>query len=199
MFNFSKNISKRRCPNSVSKPLGSLDFLLVRDITPDLHKRPGARFSKVPKTFRARKAIRKTPTCLLCKAGDFICCKGNKNKNTCKVSCLEKPSFWRYKENYVARKVWGLSRNRPQDRSNALLLDKVVLKSNQFFSSETNDSWVDNPWKTAFSVALLTILSIKHWLGGPSISACALIILFPSALCLMLVLGYAPKKNFSTY
>ena len=25
-------------------------------------KRPGARFSKVPKTFRARKAIRKTPT-----------------------------------------------------------------------------------------------------------------------------------------
>ena len=54
---------------------------------------PGARFSKVPKTFRARKAIRKTTTCLLCKAGLFICCKGNKNKNNCKVSCLETPSF----------------------------------------------------------------------------------------------------------
>ena len=51
------------------------------------------RFSKVPKTFRARKAIRNTPTRLFCKAGLFICCKGNKNLNKCKVSCLEKPSF----------------------------------------------------------------------------------------------------------
>ena len=39
----------------------------------------GARFSKVPRTFRARKAIRKTTTCFFCKAGLFICCKGNKN------------------------------------------------------------------------------------------------------------------------
>ena len=54
---------------------------------------PGARFSKVPKTFRARKAIRETPTCLICKAGLFICCIGNKNQNNCKVSCLETPSF----------------------------------------------------------------------------------------------------------
>ena len=38
----------------------------------------GARFSKVPKTFRARKAIRKTPTCLFYKADPFICCKGKK-------------------------------------------------------------------------------------------------------------------------
>ena len=78
---------------------------------------PGARFSKVPKTFRSRKAIRKSATCLLCKAGLFICCKGNKNKNNCKVSCLETPSFWRYKEDYGppknVRKVSGLSRNRP--------------------------------------------------------------------------------------
>ena len=34
---------------------------------------PGVRFSKDPKTLRARKAIRKTPTRLLCKAGLFIC------------------------------------------------------------------------------------------------------------------------------
>ena len=55
---------------------------------------PGGRFSKVPKTFRARKAIRKTTTCLFCKAGLFICSsKGNKNQNNCKVSCLETPSF----------------------------------------------------------------------------------------------------------
>ena len=65
--------------------------------------RYGARFSKVPRTFRARKAIRKTTTCLFCKAGLSICCNGDKNKNNCKVSCLETPSFWRYKENYVTR------------------------------------------------------------------------------------------------
>ena len=64
---------------------------------------PGARFSKVPTTFRARKASRKTTTCLFCKAGLFICCKGSKNENNCKVSCLETPSFWRYKENCVTR------------------------------------------------------------------------------------------------
>ena len=63
----------------------------------------GARFSKVPRTFRARKAIRKTTTYLFCKAGLLICCKGNKNKNNCKVSCLETHSLWRYKENYVTR------------------------------------------------------------------------------------------------
>ena len=63
----------------------------------------GARFSKVPWTFRVRKAIRKFTTCLFCKTGLFICCKENKNKNNCKVSCLETPSFWAYKENYVTR------------------------------------------------------------------------------------------------
>ena len=66
---------------------------------------PGARFSKVPRTFRARKAIRKATTCLFCKAGLFICCKGDKSKYNCKVSCLETPSFWRYKKNYVTRNM----------------------------------------------------------------------------------------------
>ena len=65
----------------------------------------GSRFSKVPRIFRARKAIRKTTTYLFCKAGLLICSKGNKNKNNCKVSCLETPSFWRYKENYKV-KLW---------------------------------------------------------------------------------------------
>ena len=63
----------------------------------------GARFSKVKRTFQARKSIRKTTACLFCKVGLLICCKGNKNKNNCKVSWLETPSFWRYKENYVTR------------------------------------------------------------------------------------------------
>ena len=65
----------------------------------------GARFSKVPRTFRARKAICKCTTCLFCKAGLFICCKRNKNNNNCKVSCLETPLFWKYKENYVTRNM----------------------------------------------------------------------------------------------
>ena len=64
---------------------------------------PGARYSKVPRTFRARKAIRKITTCLFCKADLFTCCKGNKNRNNGKVSCFETPSFWRYIENYVTR------------------------------------------------------------------------------------------------
>ena len=54
---------------------------------------PGARFSKIPRTFRARKANRKITTCLFCKADLFTCCKGNKNKDNGKVSCLEAPSF----------------------------------------------------------------------------------------------------------
>ena len=65
----------------------------------------GACFSKVPKTFRTRKAIRKTPTRLFCYAGLFISFKGNKNLNNCKVSCLETPLLWRYKENYVTQDV----------------------------------------------------------------------------------------------
>ena len=84
----------------------------VGESTRLLPVRLGARFSKVPRTFRARKAIRKSTTCLLCKAGLFICCKGN--KNNCKVSCLETPSFWRYKENYVTRNIPGKFRYEKQ-------------------------------------------------------------------------------------
>ena len=79
----------------------------------------GARFSKVPRTFRARKAIRKTTTYLFCKAGLLICFKGNKNKNNCKVSCFETHSVLKVQRELChpkyARKVSGLSRNRPLD------------------------------------------------------------------------------------
>ena len=37
--------------------------------------------------------------------------KGIKNKNNCKVSCLETPSFWRYKENSVTRNAPEKFRN----------------------------------------------------------------------------------------
>ena len=40
---------------------------------------PGARYAKVPKTLRAQKIMRKTPTRSFCEAGLFTCCKGNKN------------------------------------------------------------------------------------------------------------------------
>ena len=43
--------------------------------------RPGARLSKVPITFRARKAICETANRLFWKAGLLTCFKGNKKKN----------------------------------------------------------------------------------------------------------------------
>ena len=55
--------------------------------------RAGARFSKVTRTFRARKAIRKTTTYLFCKAGPLICCKGNKNKITAKFRASRRLRF----------------------------------------------------------------------------------------------------------
>ena len=65
--------------------------------------KPEDRFSKVPKTSRARKYIRNSPTRLFCEAGLFTYWKGNKNYYNYKVSRLQTPSFWRYKENYVTR------------------------------------------------------------------------------------------------
>ena len=50
-------------------------------------------FLESPENFSGPKTIRKTATCLFCKAGLFICCRGDKNKNDCKVSCLKTPSF----------------------------------------------------------------------------------------------------------
>ena len=68
---------------------------------------------------RARKAISKTTTYLFCKAGLLICFKGNKNKNNCKVSCFETHSVLKVQRELChpkyARKVSGLSRNRPLD------------------------------------------------------------------------------------
>ena len=49
--------------------------------------------------FGPEKPFVKLRTAYSVKADRFICCKGNKNN-----SCLETPSFWRYKENYVTEK-----------------------------------------------------------------------------------------------
>ena len=44
-----------------------------------------ARFSKVPVSFRARKAIYEAGNCLFWKADLLTCFQGNKKKNYCKV------------------------------------------------------------------------------------------------------------------
>ena len=75
-----------------------------------------ARYSKVPKTFRDRKAIRKTPTCLFCNACLSYAVNRIKIKVTVKFHASRRLRFEGTK-NYVARKVSGLSRNRPLGRS----------------------------------------------------------------------------------
>ena len=45
----------------------------------------GARFSKVPKTFRAQKAIFETANRLLWKGDLLTCFQGNRKKNNCEV------------------------------------------------------------------------------------------------------------------
>ena len=84
---------------------------------------PGTRFSKVLKTFRDLKAIRKTLTRLFCEAGLFIFCKANKNENNFKISCLETPLFLRYKENYVTRNAPGKFRDFRETSSRGLFLE----------------------------------------------------------------------------
>ena len=79
----------------------------------------GPRFSKVPRTFRARKAIRKITTCLFCKARFFMWCKGNKTKKLMQ-SFVPRDAFVLKIQRELchpkyARKVSELSTNGPQD------------------------------------------------------------------------------------
>ena len=99
---------------------------------------PGARFSIVPKTFRAGKAIRKTPTCIFYEACLFVCCKGINNKNNCKVSCLEKPSFWRYKEKHVTRNGPGRFRDFRETSLRPQLFKRwIVLSMDRFINFDS--------------------------------------------------------------
>jgi len=54
---------------------------------------PGPCFSKVPRTLRARKAIRKSTTCLFCKAGLSYVVKGIKTKITAKFRASRRLRF----------------------------------------------------------------------------------------------------------
>ena len=124
----------------------------------------GARFSKVPRTFRARKAIRKITTCLFCKAGLFICCKGNKSKNNGKVSCLETPSFWRYKENYVTRntpeKFRDFRETGPWAEKRTNQLNRVV-SFNPLFSDNLLKS-SSCPFQQCLAFKVTSIIAMKN-------------------------------------
>ena len=68
------------------KPLSSEQVNLLGGVpvAPEL-ERSGARFSKVPITFRARKAIWETANRLFWKTDLVTCFQGNKKKNECEV------------------------------------------------------------------------------------------------------------------
>ena len=74
----SSFIQSDNCFLALSLPLRS-SLLKLPFIIFGTPRASGARFTKVPTTFRARKAIRQTPTRLFFKACLIICCKGNKN------------------------------------------------------------------------------------------------------------------------
>ena len=65
---------------------------------------PGARFSKVPKTFRALKAICEIANRLFWKSDLLTCFQGNKNKNNCEVWRIKCSPFLSYKGNCDTRK-----------------------------------------------------------------------------------------------
>ena len=68
---------------------------------------PEAGFSKVPKTFRARKAICGTANPSFWKADLLTCFQGNKKLNDCEVWRLKSSPFLRYTENCDTRK-WSV-------------------------------------------------------------------------------------------
>ena len=71
--------------------------------------RPGTRFSKVPITFRARKAICETANRLFWKAGLLTCSKSNRQKNYREVwRVLKSSPFLRFKENCDTR-IWPVT------------------------------------------------------------------------------------------
>ena len=105
-------------------------------------------FLESPEKFSGPKAIRKTPTRLLCKAGLFICCKGN--KNNCKVSCLETPSLWRYKENYVNQNAPEKFRDFWETSPRSRCRDSGSHKISQVLSGL---------WLVDFTVRILGVLS----------------------------------------
>ena len=79
---------------------------------PDVRE-AGARFSKVPVTYGALKAILEVMIHLMWKAVLLICFRWKERQNNCQVSNLETSSYWTYKGICVTQKVSGRSRTGP--------------------------------------------------------------------------------------
>ena len=89
--------------------------------------RPGARFSKVPKSFRARKAICEIANRLFWKSDLLTCFQGNKNKNNCEVWRIKCSPFLSYKGNCDTRK-WPVKfrdfwETAPRNRTQATVME----------------------------------------------------------------------------
>ena len=110
-----------------------------------ISNRPGARFPKVPKTFRARKAIRKTPTHLFCKARLSQGEKGIMIKITAKFRASRRLRFEDTKRIMSAEmrlKSLGTFKKRPKTtffcfRWTDLTGNATQESQNQFFASLT--------------------------------------------------------------
>ena len=114
----------------------------------------GACFWKVPETFRAPKA---------CKAGLFICCKGDKNENDWKVSCLETPAFKIKRElchPKCSRKFSGLSR----DGLLALAHQFTVLSKFRIKVPANNDQSDWAWWPQRFWLVLNQVYQVR-WIA----------------------------------
>ena len=93
----------------------------------------------VLKTFRARKAICKTPSRSFCKAGLFMCCKGMDIKITVKFPFVPRDNFvLKIKRELChpkcVRKVSALSRNEPQASKHI-----YTRKHKLYFERSSND------------------------------------------------------------
>ena len=110
-----------------------------------------ARCSEVSKTLRARKAIRNTPTRLFCKAGLFMCFKGNKNWNKRKSFVPRDAFVLKIRRELChpkcARKVSGLSRHGPQCMNFMYIVHQTTYRRIQVFSTEKRTS--------SFSMAIM--------------------------------------------
>ena len=89
-----------------------------------------ARFSKVPNTFRARKAICEIANRLFWKSDLLTCFQGNKNKNNCEVWRIKCSPFLSYKGNCDTRKwpvkfrdFWETAPRTSTTEATALVLD----------------------------------------------------------------------------
>ena len=89
-------------------------YLYVSSLNCICYKKSGAHFLKVPKTFRAQKAIGKTVTRLLCEAGLFKSVKTIKMKTTAKF-CASRHFHFAGRKRIMSPnmlpKILGLSRN----------------------------------------------------------------------------------------